>query len=149
MAREWGVEVVGLTPLLGRMARRDADTRRRVRTAMGEIGHRIERTAKQRLVPGRGRRTGYLANSINVSQPTDLSVRVGPSAFYGAFVEFGTGRAGASSGMKVWGGYAYGPSKGMPGQGYMQRAMEFEKPFIRDRLRDVGLKTAAYLAGRV
>ena len=57
-----------------------------------------QRTAVQRAPVD----TGFLRNSITVGRPDggalrpgDLEAQVGPEAAYGAFVEFGTTRAGA------------------------------------------------------
>lgn len=87
----------------------------------------IARYAKANLVPGRGRRTGTLANSISVQQ-SGKGALVGPSVFYGTFVEFGTGTRGIGSvdpdALKAFGlGQGdYGSRAGMNAQHYLWRA---------------------------
>lgn len=89
--------------------------------AVRAAGFEAQRIARQ-LAPVD---TGVLRASISVGHPSgrdtrpgDLAVQVGPTAEYGAFVEFGTTRAGA--------------------QPYMTPAAERVGPAFERRIADLG-----------
>jgi HK97 gp10 family phage protein len=81
--------------------------------------------------------TGALRESIAVSiDDTGKTVvgTVGPNVDYAAYVEFGTGKAGASS--PGAGAGPYNPNwPGMPAQPYMRPAFDETKPEILDLFR--------------
>jgi hypothetical protein len=83
--------------------------------------------------------TGLLRASI---RPTfynnGLTVQVGSDVFYAPFVEFGTGRRGASSNHPpLPDTYAHGPKPGRKATPYLWPAAELERPKLIAKLKDI------------
>jgi HK97 gp10 family phage protein len=86
--------------------------------------------------------TGHLKQSI-VWQPATVAPEsyVNVGAPYAAFVEFGTGRAGAASGQEMPATYRHGGKPGMYAQPYLFPAWEAKRPEITRRIADA-IRTA-------
>jgi len=56
--------------------------------------------------------------------------RLGPTAFYAIFGEYGTGRRGAASGRPAPAGWRYGPKQGMRARRFARHALAIAKPQI-------------------
>lgn len=101
MADEWSYDE--LTTLTVDMARIPATADRMVSVAVRKTALDIEATAKAFCPVD----TGNLMNSIGSSpigemralQPGDMDAEIGPTADYGAYVEFGTARRGPAAFM--------------------------------------------------
>ncbi len=111
----------------------------------------IERQAKI-LAPHPPGKKGYsrgaLRSSITVDHPAGkMDGSVGPGLDYGPFVEFGTGKRGADSGVEPFGGYHYGENwPGMDAQPYLVPGMKQAEPAIHEALDALGLDIVRDLA---
>lgn len=78
--------------------------------------------------------TGNLESSIHAepseADPWQNSVGPGDYVHYSRFVNYGTGRRGAASGIDPPEGYVYGPRPGMRAQPYMEPAFELAKAAV-------------------
>jgi len=85
MSVEMKVQFEGQSELQLRMERLDASMKTRVQQRLQELADSIKETA-QRLAPVR---TGYMRSTI-ITEAAEWTVKVGASASYAAYVEFGT-----------------------------------------------------------
>jgi len=99
MSVEMGVQFEGRDEFRLKMERMDASMKARVQQRLQELAESIKETA-QRIVPVR---TGYLRSTI-FTETAEWTVKVGASAPYAAYVEFGT--------------------RFMPGRRFLSRAVE-------------------------
>ncbi len=84
---ELNVKIDGIPELRSKLDRLDESIREQVRYALALEGEGLKNTAKS-LCPVR---TGYLRSTI-YAQMEDWTLKVGASARYAAYVEFGTRR---------------------------------------------------------
>lgn len=84
---ELNVKIDGIPELRSKLDRLDESIREQVRYALALAGEGLKNTAKS-LCPVR---TGYLRSTI-YAQMEDWTLKVGASARYAAYVEFGTRR---------------------------------------------------------
>ena len=107
---------------------------RHVETAM----LRVEGDAK-RLCPVAKVEGSNLRNSIEratlKSTPEEVTVAVHTPVEYAEFVEYGTGRRGAASGVTPPSDYKYGPKPGMKAQPYLRPAMDANEADVIDDIR--------------
>jgi hypothetical protein len=97
---------------------------------------RIETAAKQRCTVD----TGQLRGDIKTRFTSDGTLgSVGTDVNHGPFVEFGTGRRGASSGVTIPDGidYQYGSKAGMIAQPFLFPSLEEERPTYEQALKGV------------
>jgi HK97 gp10 family phage protein len=76
------------------------------------------------------KRTRTLQRSITtqaVKTADGVEIRTGTNMEYARFLEYGTGRAGAESGIEPPADYQYGPSPGMGPKPYLRPAWDKEK----------------------
>jgi len=85
MSVEMGIQFEGQNEFQLKMERIDASVRVRVQERLQELAEAIKETA-QRIAPVR---TGYLRSTI-FTEAAEWTVKVGASAPYAAYVEFGT-----------------------------------------------------------
>lgn len=87
MSVEIEIHPKGLAELQNKMERLDSTLKRKVQQQLTDLARSIKETA-QRIVPVR---TGFLRSTI-FAEIRDWTTKVGASAPYAAFVEFGTRR---------------------------------------------------------
>ena len=85
MSVEMEIQFEGRDEFQLKMERADASVKARVQQSLQELAESIKDTA-QRIAPVR---TGYLRSTI-FTEATEWTVKVGASASYAAYVEYGT-----------------------------------------------------------
>jgi hypothetical protein len=91
-------------------------------------------------------RTGATLNSLaerTVDEGQKRIYQLFPTTFYAPFGEYGTGRAGASSGRPAPRGYVYGQSKGIVARRYSRLAVTAAKPQVDARAAELARRFAA------
>ena len=74
-----------------------------------------------------------------ISDDGEVEIRTGTNTSYGPHVEYGTGRAGAESGVDPPPDYLYGPSAGRPAKPFLRPAWDNNKEdVIKGLIEDLG-----------
>ena len=127
----FGYEIKVDTKVLDKYAKTLVD---RLSPVVYKTAHDVEAGAKQRVPVD----TGATKSSIQVFPEDELTAYVGPTTSYAPFIEFGTGRRGASSNHPdLPSGYRHGPSVGGRAQPFLTPALEAEQKQFRKALTEV------------
>lgn len=104
-----------------------------VKAAVKASAALVEKTAKSLCPVDTGALQASITTELDESGKTIIA-RVGPHVFYAAYVEFGTGIAGAASAGAGEGPYNMG-WPGMPSQPYMRPALDESRPTVLEIFR--------------
>ena len=128
---------------LADLRRLRAGVRPRLARAVATEAHDLQANAQMRAPVRRHHKTGQrtaggtLRRSIRARRISDLTWVVEATVDYAAFVEYGTGIAGAASAHPTLPDeYKHGPSAGMAAQPYMTPAAELSKRRFPQRIEE-------------
>ena len=123
------------------------------RIAKRAMTQRVERRAKQICRVGESR-PGYTGGRLRNSIATQIvltdegtEIRTGTNVEYGPFVEYGTGRRGASVGAPHPDDYVYGSKAGMLPRPFLRPAWDRLQGTVMDDI-EAGLRSLVEEAGR-
>ncbi len=128
-------KVTGAGELIKELGRYADDVAERGAKAINRYGLRVARSAKRRAAVD----TGYMRSQIaqtRVATRKNLETEVRSRAKYSAFVELGTGRRGAASGVDAPEGWAYGKRPGQAAQPFMIPSTEEHLPSLVKEMRE-------------
>jgi len=134
--------IEGLDNLVQNLQALGADVDRELpRIAYQAMTQRVEPRAKQ-ICPVGESRPGYTGGRLRNSIATQIvqtdegsEIRTGTNVEYGPFVEYGTGRRGASAGVPHPDDYTYGPRAGMLPRPFLRPAWDSSKETVMDDIR--------------
>jgi len=119
------VELRGQDQVLGTLSRFRTEAVAGVKAVVAMSALNVQTNAKGRCPVD----TGRLRSSIRaVFVDGGLGASVETNVKYAPFVEYGTGRLGAASGVTPGDGYTYGPSKGSRAQPFLFPAWDLARP---------------------
>jgi len=131
------VEVEGLNSALANIRKYSADVQKDVTKALNDTAQLVRRQAIKNAPVNK--KKGFigtnLRRSITADPARNFAAYVNARVKYAEFVEYGTGRRGASSNVETPMTYSYGPKPGMRAQPFMWPAIESERPAHLRRLR--------------